>query len=237
MSGASEAPPGSTMTDSESDAARFAARYPMIAAMPEAARRQLLQAARWAHIPAGRLLFDDHQACEGFPFVIEGSVRVIKCAPNGRELPLYRVTPGETCIISSSCLLGQEDYNARGIAETDTVLMLLPKPVFDDLLAEPVFRRFVFHLFGERIADLMQLIEAVAFQRLDQRLAALLLGKGRVLHVTHQQLADELGSVREFVSRLLKGFAAQGLVRMSREQIEILDAVGLRRVASEGSQE
>jgi CRP/FNR family transcriptional regulator len=225
------------MTDSDLDTTRFEEHYPMIGALPEPARRRLLQAARLARVPAGRLVFDDHQACEGFPFVVEGSVRVLKCAPNGRELPLYRVTPGETCIISSSCLLGHEDYNARGIAETDTVLMLLPKPVFDELLAEPVFRGFVFHLFAERIADLMQLIEAVAFHRLDQRLAALLLGKGRLVHMTHQQLADELGSVREFVSRLLKGFAAQGLVRLSREQIEILDAAGLRRVASEGRQE
>ncbi len=216
------------------DIAQLAARYPMIEALPEPARERLVAAARWVRVPPGQLLFDDHQACEGFPFVVEGSVRVVKCAANGRELPLYRVTPGETCIISSSCLLGEEDYNARGVTETDTLLMLLPKPVFDALLAEPVFRGFVFHLFAERIADLMQLIEAVAFHRLDQRLAALLLGKGRVLHVTHQQLADELGSVREFVSRLLKGFAAQGLVRLSREQIEILDAAGLRRVASEG---
>lgn len=213
-----------------------AARYPMIAALPEAARQRLLAAGRWARVPAGTLLFDDRQACEGFPFVVEGSVRVVKCAPNGRELPLYRVTPGETCIISSSCLLGHEDYNARGIAEADTVLLMLPKSEFDALLAEPAFRSFVFHLFAERIADLMQLIEEVAFHRLDQRLAAQLLGKGRVLHVTHQQLADELGSVREFVSRLLKGFAAQGLVKLSREQVEILDPAGLRRIASDGKQ-
>lgn len=224
------------MNPGNPDLARAAERYPMIGSLPEAARRRLLEAGRWARVPAGALLFDDRQACEGFPFVVEGSVRVVKCAPNGRELPLYRVTPGETCIISSSCLLGQEDYNARGIAETDTVLLMLPKPEFDALLAEPAFRSFVFHLFAERIAELMQLIEEVAFHRLDQRLAGVLLGKGRVLHVTHQQLADELGSVREFVSRLLKGFAAQGLVKLSREQIEILDPAGLRRVASDGRQ-
>lgn len=214
---------------------RLAERYPMLARLPPSSRLRLTGAGTWAQVPAGQLLFDDHQACQGFPFVIDGSVRVIKCAPNGRELPLYRVAPGETCIISSSCLLGRENYNARGIAESDTELMLLPRAAFDELLGEPVFRDFVFHLFAERIADLMQLIEEVAFQRLDQRLAALLLGKGRLLHVTHQQLADELGSVREFVSRLLKGFAAQGLVRLSREQIEILDPAGLRRLASDGS--
>jgi len=212
---------------------RLTLRYPVVATLPETAQHRLLDTARWAKVPAGGLLFDDHQACDGFPFVVEGSVRVVKCAPNGRELPLYRVAPGETCIISSSCLLGHDDYNARGIAESETVLMLLPKAEFDALLAEPAFRGFVFHLFAERIADLMQLIEEVAFHRLDRRLAAQLLGKGRVLRVTHQHLADELGSVREFISRLLKGFAAQGLVKLSREHIEILDAAGLRRIASE----
>ena len=206
--------------------------YPMLAELPPVARDSVLARVQWLKVPAGTMLFDDHQACDGFPFVVSGAIRVIKASPNGRELPLYRVTPGETCVISSSCLLGQVDYNARGIAETDTELVMLPKPVFDDLLNESVFRAFVFHLVAERIAELMQLVEEVAFHKLDQRLAAVLLGKGRVVHTTHQHLADELGSVREIVSRLLKGFAAQGLVRLAREQIEIVDAAGLRRVAA-----
>ena len=208
--------------------------YPVLGALSASAHARLLHGAQWMRVPAGAVLFDDRQACEGFPFVVEGTVRVSKCAPSGRELPLYRVGPGETCIISSSCLLGHEDYNARGVTESETLLMLLPKAVFDEMMAERPFRDFVFHLFAERIADLMQLIEEVAFRKLDQRLAALLLGKGRVLHVTHQQLADELGSVREIVSRLLKSFAEQGLVKLAREQVEIIDPSGLRRMASEG---
>ncbi|MBW7861881.1 MAG: Crp/Fnr family transcriptional regulator [Rhodocyclaceae bacterium] len=221
------------MSLSTTDLEQLAQHYPVLAALPETARRRILDTALTLQVPAGKLVFDDHQTCEGFPFVVRGSIRVAKCAANGRELPLYRVGPGETCIISSSCLLGREDYNARGITEQDTELMLLPRSTFEALLEAPVFRDFVFHLFAERIANLMQLIEAVAFQRLDQRLAAVLLGKGRRLHVTHQQLADELGSVREIVSRLLKGFAEQGLVQLSRERIEILDPAGLRRIAAE----
>lgn len=218
------------------DPALLDACYPVIGGLPAEAHERVMRAARWMHVPAGTLLFDDRQACEGFPFVVEGSIRVSKCAPSGRELPLYRVGAGETCIISSSCLLGHEDYNARGVTESDTLLVLLPKATFDALLADPAFRDFVFHLFAERIADLMQLIEEVAFRKLDQRLAALLLGKGQTLRVTHQHLADELGSVREIVSRLLKGLADQGLVKLSREQIEILDPAGLRRVAAGAGQ-
>lgn len=205
--------------------------YPVLETLPEPLRGQALTRLQPMSVPAGTVLFDEHQPCQGFPFVLAGSIRVVKAAANGRELPLYKVLPGESCIITSSCLLGRRDYNARGIAECDTTLALLPRPLFDALLEAPSFRAFVFALFTERVADLMQLIEEVAFRKLDQRLASLLLGKGRLVHVTHQQLADELGSVREMVSRLLKGFAEQGLVRLGREQIEILDPAGLRRAA------
>ena len=207
------------------------ALYPVLDALPPALRAKVLEQAQTVSVPAGTVLFDERQPCQGFPFILAGGIRVLKPSASGRELPLYRVLPGESCIITSSCLLGHTDYNARGVTETDTTLVLLPRPIFDDLLDQPAFRDFVFHLFSERIADLMQLIEEVAFRKLDQRLAGLLLGKGKTVHATHQQLADELGSVREMVSRLLKGFAEQGLVRLGREQVEILDPAGLRRVA------
>jgi len=207
------------------------ALYPILATLTARTRQRLEARAQFLELPAGTTVFDERQACRGFPFVISGSIRVVKAAPNGRELPLYRVTPGETCIISSACLLGQAPYNARGVTEADTTLLVVPNEDFQALLGEQAFRDFVFQLFSERIADLMQLIEEVAFRKLDQRLAALLLGKGQRVHTTHQQLADELGSVREIVSRLLKGLAEQGLVALSREQVEILDPAGLRRLA------
>jgi CRP/FNR family transcriptional regulator, anaerobic regulatory protein len=205
--------------------------YPVLAQLPPALAARIAAETQTMTVPGGTVVFDEHQACQGFPFVIKGDIRVLKPAANGRELPLYRVLPGESCIISSSCLLGHSDYNARGVAEGETTLALMPRLLFDELLAEPAFRDFVFHLFSERIAELMQLIEEVAFRKLDQRLAGLLLGKGKLVRATHQHLADELGSVREMVSRLLKGFAEQGLVRLSREQVEILDPAGLRRIA------
>jgi CRP/FNR family transcriptional regulator len=205
--------------------------YPVLDALPDDLRRKTFAQAQTMTVPDGAVLFDERQPCQGFPFILHGGIRVAKAAANGRELPLYRVLPGESCIITSSCLLGHADYNARGVTEGPTTLVLLPRPLFDELLAQPAFRDFVFRLFAERMADLMQLIEEVAFRKLDQRLAGLLLGKGKLLHATHQQLADELGSVREMVSRLLKNFAEQGLVRLGREQVEILDPQGLRRIA------
>jgi CRP/FNR family transcriptional regulator len=206
--------------------------YPVLSALPAPLHSQLVRHAQPEHLAAGMPVFDERQQCQGFPLILKGSIRVYKSAPNGRELPLYRVAVGETCIITASCLLGHTDYNARGVAEEATDMVLLPRSMFDDLLAHEPFRGFVFQLFSERIAELMQLVEEVAFRRLDQRLAALLLGKGKIVHATHQQLADELGSVREIVSRLLRGFAAQDLVTLGREQIEILSPAGLRRIAS-----
>jgi len=208
--------------------------YPVLGGLPSALFDGLLQPEAVMHLPAGTQVFAEHQPCQGFPLLIEGSLKVIKLASTGRELMLYRVQPGGSCIISSSCLLGHTDYNARGIAETPLTLLVLPIGAFSALmLKDAPFRDFVFHLFAERIGELMQLVEEVAFARLDQRLARLILARNEsVLNVTHQQLADELGSVREIVSRLLKGFAAQGLVSLGREQLTVSDRTGLQKLAS-----
>lgn len=208
--------------------------YPALSDLTVDQLTSLLRPEALLQLPENTELFAENQACRGFPLVLEGSIRVIKQAANGRELMLYRVKPGGSCIISSSCLLGKTQYNARGITETAIKLLVLPLPLFSNLIIQnPAFRDFVFHLFSERIANLMELVEEVAFTRLDQRLAKQLLSRpDNVLNITHHQLANELGSVREIISRLLKGFAAQGLVGLSREQIKILDREKLSQLAS-----
>ena len=208
--------------------------YPALNSLPADRLAALLPPQAVMHLPAGTQVFAENQPCQGFPLLLDGSIKVIKLAASGRELMLYRVTPGGSCIISSSCLLGHTEYNARGIAETPLTLLALPVPAFAALMVEHApFRDFVFHLFADRIGELMQLVEEVAFARLDQRLAKLILARNEaVLNVTHQQLADELGSVREIVSRLLKGFADQGLVALGREQLSIIDREGLQKLAA-----
>jgi len=211
---------------------RLLLQYPMLHEIPPAERETLLVAASVMHVPAGAVVFDENQPCQGFPLLLSGSIRVIKAAPNGRELQLYRVMPGESCILTSSCLLGHTRYQARGIAEQTLEMVLLPASAFHALLGScEAFRSYVFHLFSDRLTDLMQLVSAVAFQKLDQRLAKLLINKTSPIHATHQVLADELGSVREIVSRLLKGFAEQGWVKLGREQVDITDAAALKKFA------
>lgn len=187
-------------------------------------------------VPAGTVLFDEGAPCRGFPLVLEGEVQVARGTPHGRAIELYRVQPGEICVVSAACLFGQAVLSAHGVAVQPSRLLLLPAPVFLRWSDHAAFRRHVFALFASRMAELIALTEAVAFQRLDQRLAAALLGRGAVLQVTHQQLADELGTVREMVTRLLKRFEQAGWVALGRERVEVVDAAALRAVAAQGAE-
>jgi len=203
------------------------ALYPALAALPSMVARLTPMT-----VPPGTRLFRENDPCQGFPLVMTGEVRVSRAAPNGRELELYRVAPGEMCLVSSAGLFAQQPLTARGITTSDTTLCLLPPADFQTALADPDFRQFVLGLFAARMADLTGLIEAIAFQRLDSRLAAALLGHGQTLKTTHQALADELGTVREIVTRLLHRFERDGLVELSRESIAIRDSAGLRAIAA-----
>lgn len=183
-------------------------------------------------VPAGTPLFQENQACQGFPMVIQGEVRVSRSGANGRELELYRVSPGEMCLVSSASLFAHQPLTAHAVATGPTTLAMLSPADFESALADTGFRNYVLGLFAARMADLTALIEAVAFQRLDSRLAATLLGHGQQVRATHQALADELGTVREMVTRLLHRFERDGLVELARECIAIRDSAGLRTLAA-----
>jgi CRP/FNR family transcriptional regulator len=205
--------------------------YPALGSLSDSALAAVLDRMQLLRVPAGTPMFGEGSPCRQFPLVLEGSIRVAKSS-EGRELQLYRVMPGESCVLTGGCLVGGRDYPATGVVEQDARLVVLPKLLFDELLATHApFRQYVFSLFAERLTELMALVEAVAFHKLDRRLAGALLGHGRLVAMTHQQLADEVGSVREIVTRVLRSFADQGLVRLSRGSVEVLDAGGLRRVA------
>jgi CRP/FNR family transcriptional regulator len=181
-------------------------------------------------VPAGTRLFDTHQPCAGFPVVFEGCVSVALAAPDGRRLELYRVEPGAVCVVSATSLFGQRPALAMGEALTVTELGLISAADFERACeAEPALRRWLLGLLSDRLAELMALVDAVAFQRLDQRLASLLLARGPVLTGGQQALAEDLGTVREMVSRLLGRFERNGWVRLGRERVEVIDATALRQ--------
>ena len=182
-------------------------------------------------VAAHTILFDENAPCQGFPLVLEGEIKVSRHASDGRSLELYRVVPGELCLVSSASLFRSTPLAAQGISTRPTRLLLITPTVFAQWLEAPLFRNAVLGLFAERMADLTGLIDAVAFQRLDQRLAACLLGRGQTLALTHQELASELGTVREMVSRLLRRFEREGWVELAREHILIRDSAALRALA------
>lgn len=183
-------------------------------------------------VAAGTVLFTENNPCQGFPLVLDGEVRVARQSMDGRSLELYRVTPGELCLVSSASLFRSTPLNAHGVTTKPTRLLLIRPTTFQQWLAQPAFRDSILGLFAERMADLTTLIDAVAFQKLDQRLAATLLGRGQDLSLTHQALADELGTVREIITRLLRRFEREGWVQLSREHIHIVNSPALRAVAS-----
>lgn len=212
---------------------RLQALYPVLAELPAALRDSTLAAdAQLLHVPEGQLLFEKGTLCGGFPMLLSGEVRVARGTPNGRSLELYRVGPGELCVASTSGLFGHSPLVAHGGTTQPTELVLLSPPGFERWVTVGAFRRFVFGMFADRLADLMALAEAVAFQRLDQRLAGTLLGHGSVVHGTHQALADELGTVREIVTRLLKRFERARWLSIGRERVDILNPAALRELAA-----
>jgi CRP/FNR family transcriptional regulator len=192
---------------------------------------QLQMAGQEVQMPPGSWLFRLGDRCDGFGFVIDGSVKVSISSQSGREMVLYRVSPGESCTVTVSCLVNNRPYPAEGVAEDALAAVSIPRALFNDLIERsPVFRQFVLEIFGQRVNHLMELVNEVAFNKLDQRLAARLLELGPVVMMTHQELAGELGTSREMVSRLLENFADQGLVTLGRKRIAIENPNLIERV-------
>jgi CRP/FNR family transcriptional regulator len=220
--------------DNDSQAvAQLASRYRCIADLPALLATRIVRESRRVAVAAGAELFAQGEPYTSFPLVLSGAVDVSMRSSTGRELRLYRVASGETRVLSTGCLLGDSRHSADAVAAEASELLLVPPVLFRELVAsEPVFCQAIFAQYFERMAELLALVEAVAFQRLDRRLAARLLDSTRSLEVSHAELTRELGSVRELVSRLLGQFAERGVIRSTRARIEILDRPALEKIAS-----
>jgi CRP/FNR family transcriptional regulator len=210
--------------------------FPALKDIQDPKWRALMAQAQEVILPPGTSVFHSGDACRHYLFVLDGSVRVAKIAENGREIVLYRVGRGETCLLTTTCLIAREQYPAEGVTETEVRAVALPDKVFHEALATSAeFRAFVFAAFGARLTELMLLVEAVTFGRGDARLARRLLesadASGEVV-ATHQELAAELGTAREVVSRFLKEFEHRGLVRLARGHLVIADRAGLQALAA-----
>lgn len=202
--------------------------------LPPDIRADLVQGSRIVSVPAGTQVFQPGQSADNLLLLLEGTVRVQQRSDTGREVFLYRVHAGESCVLTTACMLAFEDYAADGIAETEVRAVAIPRRTFDDLVARsPVFREFVFAAYSRRITDLFALIDDIVFQRMDVRLASRLLeladDQGMV-RATHAVLASELGTAREVVSRTLAEFQRRGWIGQSRGAVRITGRAGLERL-------
>lgn len=203
--------------------------------LPPQIAAELVRKSKVVTLPAGSRIYGPGMAPTNFILLLEGSVRVQQVSESGREIVLYRVAPGESCPLTTACLLGTDDYLAEAIAETDVQAVAISRPVFEDVVARSAeFRRFVFEAFSTSIANLCRIIDDVAFSRIDIRLAHKLLelaGGGTAIAATQQQLASELGSAREVVSRVLAEFQRRGWVMAARGSITLADRAALEQLA------
>ena len=200
--------------------------------------QQLCKQVQRVRLPSGQSVFHRGDICRNYLVVVRGSVRVQVLSAGGREVVLYRVTGGQSCVITTSCLISEETYPAEGITDEETEVLVIPRVVFHEALGySEAFRRFVFSSQGQRLGDLIQRVQDVAFGRVDARLAKHLVDRcgnrpGSV-SATHRQLASELGTAREVVSRQLKVFEKEGLVVVHRGAVEVIRPDALTRVWAE----
>jgi len=205
--------------------------YPVLGELPSGLQYAFVESSYPVQASTGRILFDVDVTIRSFIMLTQGSIRVIRPGIE-RELLLYRVQPGGCCVISICHLLGDTRYRARAQVESDITGVALPQPLFRQMMEQsPYFSYFIFHAFADRLTGLFELLEANTFMRLDGRLAGLLVSRGTLIKTTHSQLADELGSVREVISRILKNFEIMGLVKLDRNQVQILNQEALKKIA------
>lgn len=207
---------------------RIAQALPFLRNADSQIGRDFRQAAYYARIPAGKDIFVEGDAVQSIALMLSGNVRVYKIGENGREITLYRFGLGESCILTANAIMNQQTFPAVALVESEAEAIMVPAATFRDWMRRyEEWRNFLFDLLSQRLAAVMAIVDEVVFHRMDARVAALVLRRaeqGSIIQITHQEIAAELGSSREVISRILEGFESAGMISSSRGQIEILDA-------------
>ena len=206
---------------------RIARALPVLSRADPQLVREFIQAAFFACIRAGRDIFIEGDDVEAIALLISGVVRVYKIGETGREITLYRFGLGESCILTANAILSRQTFPAIATVEEEAEAVMIPAATFRGWVDKyALWRGFVFDLLSQRLANVLLIVDEVTFRRMDARLAAFLLARSRVenpIEITHQEIAAELGSSREVISRILEDFAAQGLIQTSRGRLEVLE--------------
>ncbi len=189
--------------------------------------REFQQAAFYARIPKGKDVFVEGDRAEALALLLSGVVRVYKIGETGREITLYRFGLGQSCILTANAILSRRSFPAIATVEQEAEAVMIPAEVLREWVRRyDLWRDFIFDLLSQRLVSMLSIVEEVAFRRMDGRVAALLLNRIQIqnpLRITHQEIAAELGSSREVVSRILEGFASEGMIRLGRGVVEVLN--------------
>ncbi len=217
------------MDESRVAADRLVEQFPFLRGSTPAVVDEFLRQGVHKRLAPGEFICLEGNQCTFLPFVLSGQARVYKASDAGREITLYRIAAGESCVLTASCILNHIAFPAFAVAETPVEGFLVPASVFRAWIdTHSAWRMFVFDMFAQRLSSIISVVEEVVFRRLDARLAAFLLDAGvERVAMTHEAIATELGSSREVVSRLLKEFEHEGLVELERGAIGIKARDGL----------
>lgn len=219
-------------------------KMPFFSLAPADLQREISQVANVVHLGSGSYFLREGDSCQQFAILVTGRMRVFKLGENGHEITLYHVGAGEACPLNVSCILSDRPVPAMARVEEDVEAIVIPAPSFRRWMAQhESLRTFIFQTFASRLGEMMSLVEEVAFRRMDQRLARrlqdILLQREKparaAVEITHAELAADLGTAREVVSRLLKEFERLGAITLSRGRISLKDAALLRQMAVRGS--
>jgi CRP/FNR family transcriptional regulator len=200
--------------------------FPFFRTCPDKLVADLQAVMRPQQIKADQTVFHENDTCSAIAYLLSGKIRVYMLGSDGREITLYDVQDGETCILNVACILSSIPYPARAVVTADGEALIMPAPEFRRLVDQYAeMRDFVYSRLGERLISMMRLVEEVAFRRLDERLKQYLTDKSDkgMLQTTHQKIANELGTSREMISRLLEDLERKGSLSLARNQISIIN--------------
>ena len=196
--------------------------------------RTSLAAVPISHLAKASVLFRAGDTAAGFVVVLSGRIEVHLTGPSGREILLYTVDPGQSCIQTTLGLMADEPYSGEAVAASETQVALIPRALFAGLMnKDAAFRAFVFAALGRRMQDVTRLLEQVAFSSIESRLASALLelAEGDLVHATQAELAARIGSAREVVTRRLDAFQRAGWVTTERGAVRLIDRRALLHAA------
>jgi CRP/FNR family transcriptional regulator len=191
-------------------------------------KEEVSQYGQLKRFPTGSIILQEDSYIKAIPLVLKGSLKVMRTDPQGHEILLYYITPGESCIMSFLGGIHNETSKLKAVAEEDCEILFIPVEKGSEWIKKfPEWSDFIFKLYHKRFEELLTAVNAIAFQKLDSRLLQLLkqkaeLYKSKDISITHQQLADELGTAREAVSRVIKQMENEGLVKLARNKISLL---------------